>query len=59
MKILKQRPLSKVQSDITKEELEQNITDLENALCEQDTVVDGRFSAIEDAICELDEVISK
>ena len=59
MKILKKRDLSKVQEELTKEELKQNITDLENALCEQDAVVDGRFSAIEDAICELDEAINK
>lgn len=53
MKILKQRPLSKVQADVTKEELEQNITDLEISQMEQEQEITDH----DIAIMELQEAI--
>ncbi len=32
---------------------------LENALCEQDTANEERFSSVEEALCELDSVINR
>lgn len=53
MKILKQRSLSKVQADVTKEELEQNITDLEISQMEQEQEITDH----DIAIMELQEAI--
>jgi len=62
MKIIKKRPLSEVQADITKEQLEQNITDLEIALIEQGQVMQEQEQAITDhdiAILELQQAINQ
>lgn len=53
MKIIKQRPLSEVQNDVTKEDLEQNITELEIAQIEQEQ----ELTAHDIAILELQEHI--
>lgn len=53
MKIIKQRPLSEVQNDATKEDLEQNITELEIAQIEQEQ----ELTAHDIAILELQEHI--
>lgn len=37
----------------------ENVTAMENALCEQDTAMDERMSALENALCELDVAINK
>lgn len=37
----------------------ENVTAMENALCEQDAVMDERMSALEDAVCELDAAINQ
>lgn len=37
----------------------ENVTAMENALCEQDAAMDERMSALEDAVCELDAAINK
>ena len=46
MKIIKHRPLSEVQADITKEELEQTITDLEIENMEQEQEITDHDIAI-------------
>lgn len=53
MKIFKQRPLSEVQADITKEGLEQDITDLEIENMEQEQALTDH----DIAIMELQEKI--
>lgn len=53
MQIIKQRPLSEVQNDITKEDLEQNITELEIAQIEQEQEI----TAHDITILELKEYI--
>lgn len=37
----------------------ENVTAMENALCEQDAAMEGRMGALEDAVCELDAAINK
>lgn len=37
-----------------KEALDKALTELEDALCEQDVVTEERLAAIEDALCEMD-----
>lgn len=46
MLVITQRPLSEVQNDITKEQLEQNITDLEIELMETDQMLTDHDIAI-------------
>lgn len=53
MKIIKSRPLSKVRTDITKEELERDITDLEISQMEQEQEITDH----DIAIMELQEAI--
>ena len=31
---------------------------IQDAICDEDETLDGRFSAVEDAICELDEMLN-
>lgn len=54
MKIIKSRPLSEVQSDVTKEDLEQNITDLEIENMEQEQALTDH----DIAILELQEKVN-
>lgn len=37
----------------------ENLSSMENALCEQDEAMDTRMTAIEDAVCELDALINQ
>ena len=53
MKVIKSRPLSEVQADVTKEELEQNITDLEISQME----LEQENTDQDIAIMELQEAI--
>ena len=53
MKTIKQRPLSEVQGDVTKEELEQYITDLEIENMEQEQ----ELTDLDIAIIELQEKV--
>lgn len=46
MNIIKKRPLSEVHLDVTKEELEQNITDIEIAQIEQEQMITDHDIAI-------------
>ena len=34
------------------------MSEIEDAMCEQDEMNDERMSAIEDAVCELDSLVS-
>lgn len=53
MKIIKSRPLSKVRNDLTKEELERDITELEISQMEQEQEITDH----DIAIMELQEAI--
>lgn len=55
MKVIRNRPLSKVQEDITKEDLEQYITDLEIENMEQEQEITDH----DIAIMELQEKINE
>ena len=54
MKVISKRPLSKVQKEITKEEMEQNITDLEIDAMEKDQTI----TDLEIEVMEMKEKIS-
>ncbi|MBQ6577489.1 MAG: hypothetical protein IJL91_07050 [Bacteroidales bacterium] len=53
MKIIKSRPLSEVRGDVTKEQLEQDITDLEISQMEQEQEITDH----DIAIMELQEAL--
>lgn len=55
MKIFKSRPLSEVRKDLTKEELERDITELEISQMEQEQEITDH----DIAIMELQEAINK
>lgn len=47
--------VEKTQDELFRQQMQEDMASIEDALCEQDAATDERLAAIEDALCEMDK----